>query len=133
MPNITEIYSLIHLASPGLPRPRCSGLPPPALSLHYYYSLLLFPDSECPQHILRHMLTTLAVQRLVPRQDKSMDESHALHAAVHLTGAATQLPGCRLNARRCKYVVLIFTAVKKLKPCGSNRPPLYYSLLIFRF
>ena len=32
-----------------------------------------------------------------------------------------------------RTVVLIFTAVKKLKPCGSNRPPLYYSLLIFRF
>ena len=29
-------------------------------------------------------------------------------------------------------VGLIFTLVKKLKPCGSNFPPLYYSLSIFR-
>ena len=30
-----------------------------------------------------------------------------------------------------EYVVLIFTAVKKLKPCGSNFSPIFY--ILFRF
>ena len=38
-----------------------------------------------------------------------------------------------INKNNVFFVVgLIFTLVKKLKPCGSNFPPLYYSLSIFR-
>ena len=37
--------------------------------------------------------------------------------------------GVRYN--RVADVVLIFTAVKKLKPCGSNFSPIFY--ILFRF